>query len=171
MTVRDIDKGAKALLSRLAKAAGVRVGLLEKEGRAPAAKGGGRVTVLDVGTFNEFGTTRASAVSPEHSGINVVWEHIPPRSFIGGWFDEYAAQNEALVSRVMRAVAAGKLSPETAQKQLGSVFKGQIQARMAAGIKPANAQSTIDRKGSSKPLIDTGQLRSSINWAPDTGDK
>ena len=38
------------------------------------------------------------------------------------------------------------------------------EAKIASNIPPALAPETIERKGSSVALIDTGQLRSSITW-------
>jgi hypothetical protein len=39
-----------------------------------------------------------------------------------------------------------------------------VQMRISQGIPPALAQATVDRKKSSVPLVDTGQLRSAITW-------
>lgn len=55
----------------------------------------------------------------------------------------------------------------TALGQLGEMAKGQVQLYIVNGnfapLKPA----TIARKGSSKPLIDTGQMRQSVAWEID----
>lgn len=48
--------------------------------------------------------------------------------------------------------------------QLGARAASISQEAIAAGIPPPNAPSTIARKGSSTPLIDTGFLRQSITW-------
>jgi hypothetical protein len=45
---------------------------------------------------------------------------------------------------------------------LGLLFVGQIQERIKANIAPENADSTIERKGSSTPLINGGQLWQSV---------
>jgi hypothetical protein len=46
---------------------------------------------------------------------------------------------------------------------------GVIKQRIANGIAPPNSPYTIARKGSSKPLIDTGQLRNSITYQVEIG--
>jgi hypothetical protein len=62
-----------------------------------------------------------------------------------------------------QAVIAGKVpNVRVALDRLGAKFVGDIQRRIKAHIPPPLQQSTIDRKGSSTPLIDTGVLWSSI---------
>lgn len=139
----DVDRGYKKRV-KLIRTMGdpeVTIGIHEAEGGAQ----NGSATVLDIGIWNEFGTSR-----------------IPPRSFIRAWFDENKEPIETMWKSAMRAVAKGKISKKDALDQFGLWCVGQIQARMAAGVPPPNAPSTIARKGSSTPLIDTGVLRSSI---------
>jgi hypothetical protein len=62
-------------------------------------------------------------------------------------------------------VLLGRLSEDAALGLLGTKAVGEIQKRMARGIKPDNAPSTIAAKGSSTPLIDTGRLRQSVTYA------
>lgn len=145
-SVRERDNGHRALLARLEAPKGtVTVGIHEAEGGA-AAEGGGELTVLDVANLNEFGTTR-----------------IPARSFIGAWFDETFDRNQEDVRKSSEAVIKGELpSMRVALERLGLKFVGDVQTRIKAGIDPPNAESTIAAKGSSTPLIDTGQLWTSI---------
>lgn len=103
------------------------------------------LTVADVATFNEFGTSR-----------------IPQRSFIRAWFDE----NQEFIAETLRSqlklVIAGKLTAEKAGNRIALACEGSMKQRISRGIPPPNAPATIERKGSSKPLIDTGQLRNAI---------
>jgi len=46
--------------------------------------------------------------------------------------------------------------------RFGLRYVGLIQQRISSGIAPPNSPVTVARKGSATPLIDTGQLRSSI---------
>lgn len=135
----DRDAKYKKLVAKLQAAnVAIRIGVREgsrKDGRAAE----------DVATWNEFGTP---------------WS--PARSFIGAWFDATYVENQALVHRMLQAVAAGQLTLERMIKMLRVLFVGQVQKRIADGIDPPNAPSTIARKGSSKPLIASGQLRTSI---------
>ena len=152
--ITDTDKGYARLVERMHNIAGskpsVVVGILE--GVADRETDG--VTVLDKGIWNEFGTKNKSGG----------W-HTPPRSFIRGTVDEKRAEAGQLLAFYVRQIVAVKLDEETALGRFGAWFQGQIQKRIASGIDPDNAESTIARKGSSTPLINTGQLRSAITWA------
>ena len=52
----------------------------------------------------------------------------------------------------------------TALQRIGLWAQSEIQQRISDGIPPQNAPYTINKKGSSTPLVDTGQLRSSISF-------
>lgn len=143
VTIRD--NGLGALTKRLkafGKGLTLTVGVHASEGEATQ----GRMTVAEIATINEFGLG------------------VPERSFIRDWYDTNEATNRANLSKVAAAVLRGEYTPEAGLGRLGALFQGQIQARISGGIPPPNAASTIARKGSSTPLIDTGQLRSSILW-------
>lgn len=47
--------------------------------------------------------------------------------------------------------------------RLGLMAAGDIQRRIADLRDPPNAASTVDRKGSSNPLIDTGEMRQKVS--------
>lgn len=141
--VSDVDHGYKALLARLtghARAPRVSIGILEADGGKPHPGG---VTVADVAAWAEFGT-----------------ETEPERSFLRAWFDEHEHEVRADIAKLMRG---GKRTPAEVLEIIGLRAVGQIQQRIASSIPPPNAPSTIARKGSSTPLVDTGLLRSSIS--------
>jgi hypothetical protein len=144
-TVRDIDHGFKALFGRLEGAKNARtltVGVHDAEGGAPTASGR---TVGEVATINEYGLG------------------VPERSFIRAWFDETEQANIEILRKIGRNIVQGKGGNYTqGLEQAGLAFVGQIQGKIAGGIAPENAPSTVARKGSSTPLVNTGQLKSSI---------
>jgi hypothetical protein len=144
VTIRDRDTGLKDLLKRFAPGVvGVTVGVHESEGSAEH----GEATVLDVALFNEFGT-----------------EDIPERSFIRAWSDENEEANRGRLKAVAEAVFKKNVpSIEVGLARFGVFCVGDVQKRIASGLSPALAPATVQRKGSSVPLIDTGQLRSSIS--------
>lgn len=143
--VQDKDQGYKALLVRAQdlKGSQIAVGITAAKGAKPH----GKTTILDIATWHEFGTTT-----------------IPERSFLRAWFDENQEQAKVWVERVTKLVVEGRLTKEKALMLLGTKFVGEIQARIANRIPPPLAPETIARKGSDVPLIDTGQLRSSITY-------
>lgn len=141
---KTVDHGANALTRRFAvNGAGlqVKVGLLAK---ADEPHEGTELTVADVGTIHEFGLG------------------VPQRSFIRGWYDESQEENKRIVSVLQKQVLRGEVTQTVALNRFGLKCVGDIQRRIVDGIPPPLAQSTIDKKGSSTPLIDTGQLRASI---------
>lgn len=144
--VKDTDLGAQAMVARVKAAASPRVltvGVHGEEGGA--ATQDGKTTVGDVATANEFGLG------------------VPERSFIRAWADENADRHQADLRKIGEAIVKGTIpSADVGLEQLGLRFVGEVQARIASGIPPENAPATVARKGSSTPLINFGQLRSSI---------
>lgn len=145
------DRGADGLLSRLRRAAGarVRVGVLEEATKATREEEGSPLTLLEVAAVHEFGAPAAG---------------IPQRSFIRAGVDAQLAE----IQRVQRALAGqtirGATTLDVALDRLGAKVAALLQNRIAAGIDPPNSAATIARKGSSKPLVDTGQLKAAITW-------
>ena len=111
----------------------------------------GSLTVAQIMTVHEFGSADGK---------------IPMRSWLRGWFDESQEQMSGLVRDLTRAIARGKLKAKTALARLGSIAVAELQARWARtpGDWAPLADRTIARKKSSKPLIDTGQSRTSVTY-------
>lgn len=124
-----------------------------------AAQGGetvhneSKLTLLELAAIHEFGSPKAG---------------IPERSFIRGTLDsaEAKASMAKLFADLARKVILGKMSAEKAARIIGAYMVTLIKTRILTGdgIPPPNAQSTIDRKGSSRPLVDTGQLVGAITY-------
>lgn len=155
----DRDHGYSDLRARIFGAANpkISVGILEADGGEPA-KGStddDPLTILEVAIINEFGSEDG--------------KHPPSRSFLRAWFDEAREDISARLQIEMQAVVTGKRTKAQALERVGLWAVGEIQKRIAQGIDPANADSTVARKGSSTPLIDTGQLRSSISYKVEAG--
>lgn len=142
------DHGWKRILKELPflKKSFVKVGILSSAG-GYATGGGKSVNLADVATFNEFGTSS-----------------IPPRPFMGQGFDNNRAELERFKDASFSQVLEGKSTVEIALQRIGVFFKGKIQQEIASGYFKENSPVTIAMKGSSKPLIDTGRLRQSIQF-------
>jgi hypothetical protein len=106
---------------------------------------GAPLTNADVATFHEFGTST-----------------IPQRSFIRAWYDEDQEFIRTTLQKQMGLVVAGKLTTEVASERIALAFEGAVKKRISRGIPPPLQPETIARKGSSRALVDTGQLRASI---------
>lgn len=152
--VTDTDRGAKALMQRLRALASssrrVRVGILSDSPKKAREGAAGKLSLVEVAALHEFGAPEAN---------------IPQRSFIRATMDERKADIERLLVVVATRVAKGELTEEQGLQQVGAKVAGWIKARIAQGIAPPLAESTVAAKGSSMPLVDTGQLRSSITHA------
>lgn len=110
--------------------------------------------VLERAVFNNFGTSR-----------------IPERPFMQGAMranrTSYRSAMVAGAKEIVRAAAAGK-DPAKVMRQvlrkLGIKAQGDIQEEITSLQSPPNAPSTIAQKGSSNPLIDSGELRASVTF-------
>lgn len=109
---------------------------------------GGGVRLIDVAIAHEFGLG------------------VPRRSFVADWQDENADRHRKQVQAMAKAIVKGTVpNAEVAAERLANLWVAEVQRRIVAGIAPALHPKTIARKKSSTPLIDTGQLRSSIAYA------
>lgn len=144
---KDIDRGYDRIKKQLFRRGTSRlvVGILAPEGQ----KDRGGVTNAQLGAIHEFGAPRAN---------------IPERSFLRRTFDERQAEYErSLRSAIGKVVDRGG-SLRLALERLGARAAADVQNTIARGIPPPNAPRTVAKKGSSTPLIDTGQLRQSISY-------
>jgi phage gpG-like protein len=89
---------------------------------------------------------------------------IPERPFLRTTIQANKGKYVQLNRKNLVAVLNKTMTVEQALGQLGAVAAGDVQAQIASGGFAPLKAATIKRKGSSKPLIDTGQLRQSITW-------
>lgn len=150
--VTDSDRGLKELRARLAalKGARVRVGVLADAPKRPhAGEEPSEMTLVEVAAVHEFGAPARG---------------IPQRSFIRATVDEKRADVAKLQEVLLGNVTKGKMTADQALDAMGAKVAAWCKTRIAAGIAPPLKPETVARKKSSKPLVDTGQLRSSITW-------
>jgi len=150
-SVKDTDRGFKALQKRLkdvqsGKGWELTVGVHDSAGMHKDSS----MSVADIALIHEFGAPAAG---------------IPARSFIGAWFDQHGVELFKKTAPDLVAYILGKMPKLQVLARAGARAVAGIQARMARGVPPSLKQATIDRKGSSVPLIDTGQMRTAITWS------
>ena len=107
------------------------------------------VDMCDIAMWNELGTDGPHP--------------IPARPFLRQSVDDNEDQIRAFCAQQARKIAAGGTAEE-ALKKIGIQVKGIVQKTIKDGNFTPNAPSTIRKKGSDKPLIDTGRLRQSVNY-------
>jgi len=100
--------------------------------------------------------------------------HIPERPFLRPAITEGRPDFIRLNRANMRRVARGRTTIKQALGELGELGKRKVQEKIKAGpfraLRPATIAARKRRsEGSSKPLIDTGNLRQSITWILDDG--
>lgn len=149
-TVIDRDTGYKQALAEIKKLAGgdphVTVGVHGKDSKPYKVDQGTPPTTAQIATFNEFGYG------------------VPQRSFLRSTLDENQGKYGKMVVKGLIKIIDGEMSTGRLFGLIGARIVGDVQKKIASGIRPPNHPYTIAQKGSSKPLIDTGQLRQSIDW-------
>lgn len=143
--IRVKDNGFKAFFKRLRAMDGadLKVGIQGSD----AYRSRGTLSMADLGRVHEFGFAPRG---------------IPSRSFLRATFDEkqrtYANRVQDIVARTVKL----KSNPRGALRILGELIRGDIVRRINEQIPPPLKPKTIARKGSTTPLVDTGQLVQSI---------
>jgi hypothetical protein len=107
-------------------------------------------TLVELAATHEFGSPAAG---------------IPERSFIRRTFQEKQSETAAVISKLARQVITDGMPVERALNRLGAWGAAQVKNMITRGsIRPPLMPSTIARKGSNRPLIDTGRLVGALIW-------
>ena len=101
------------------------------------------VYVASVASFNEYGTAK-----------------IPPRPF----FRNAIAKNSNKWNDILANELRNSVDVELAYNRVGEIAKGDIVESIMQTNTPPNSPLTIAKKKSSKPLVDTSFMRSSVNY-------
>lgn len=108
----------------------------------------GALTVAQVYSFNEFGT-----------------ERIPERPTLRPTMRTQRQKYFGIMSTIaLKAMTVEGYDIRIQMGKLGQLAQNDVQKAIRDLDSPPNAESTVKAKGSSNPLIDTGQLLSSIRW-------
>src|ERR1700682_419186 len=87
---------------------------------------------------------------------------VPQRSFLRGWVDENREAIRRQLGFYTEMTLRGSMTWRAALTKFGEWAVAGIHARMRAHIPPPLAASTVKRKGSDIPLIDTQELYNAI---------
>jgi hypothetical protein len=92
--------------------------------------------------------------------------NIPARPFLGPGVERAVPQLSSLLTAgARRALAGDPGAANQALQRVGVVAVGEVQSYMSSGDFAPLQPETIRRKGSSRPLIDTGQLRQAVTYS------
>lgn len=89
---------------------------------------------------------------------------IPERSFLRAGFDEHAQRILDNTESLLGDVADGTMSPHEYAKLIGLQLSTKIKEYARNLSSPPNSSFTVQRKGSSNPLVDTGDMINSITY-------
>ena len=148
--VTDIDKGYKKIIQSIKDLGvnGINVGISKDKTNHEG------VSIAQYAYWNEVGVE-----SKDGKG----WK-IPPRPFMRGWADSNKENIKQTMQSVAQAVSSGKIEAETAVERIGQYCQDGIKSYIRRGDFTPNSPATIEKKGSSRPLIDTGTMRNSIRY-------
>ena len=130
----------KGIAEKASNAALVRIGFLENA-RYPNGK-----PVALIAAIQEFGAP----------GVG-----IPPRPYFRNMISDKSGEWPDAIADLLKqnSYDAAKTLGQT-----GEAVKGQLQQSIVSTNSPPNAPSTIARKGSAKPLVDTGHMLASVDY-------
>lgn len=143
------DRGMKAWRERHEKLARggkphVKLGVFQDSGSREDG-----LTNVQLAAIHEFGTSDG---------------HVPERSFLRSAFNANHKDWRAMLRTLVRDVVLGRSSLKRAFDIVGARAISDVKKLIVAHIPPKLAESTVARKGSSTPLVDTGSLLNSLTW-------
>lgn len=156
MSVRDIDHGWRRIVKEVRKMdnAHVKVGFpIDKHAKVTSKsmkKVGGPLVMLEIiviAAVHEFGAPK---------------KNIPERSFMRTAFDENIPEIEAIKSREYDRIITGKSGIYRSLDKIGVWFTAKVKKKIKDIKIPPLKPATVKRKGSSNPLIDSGQMIQSV---------
>lgn len=143
--VQDVDLGYRTIVRGLRELDGreVSAGILKNAGKSK--KG---VPIVEYAIYNEFGT-----------------RHIPSRPFVRIASDENSKAWGDMAVNEAGKIVDGSSSASQVLEKLGKRMQKDIKNVIGDKSKLApNAPATVRRKGHDKPLIDTGLMKSKVDY-------
>ena len=151
-SVKIDDRVWERLKRQLGRGLNVRVGVLEDKGAEVVE--GADITMAELAAIHELGAPGAG---------------IPQRSFIVSTFERQGEALRQVIAHVATEVLAERTTLARGVGIIGAWAVGEIKRtitnRLTTGPEEqANKPSTIAKKGSTTPLVDTGRLLQAIGW-------
>lgn len=150
MIIRDTKlKGLRGFIDRIRNMGKEKV-LVGVPSSANSMHEGGTINMATLAAVHEFG-------SPSRG--------IPERSFLRSAVLEHKADIKNFIMEGTQAYLQQKKDIDLAfYNKIGLFAANLVKDKILKGPFVPLSATTIERKGSSKPLIDTGALRQSITW-------
>lgn len=138
--IREIDEMIAETAGALTGASSVKAGYFEGKAYPNGFE------IAENALVQEYGTI-------EHGGF------IPPRPFLSN-----AMKNERKWETILHAELDKGRSLSQALARVGEEMRNDIIRSIDSNLPPPNAQSTVERKGSSHTLIDTGMMKRATSY-------
>lgn len=144
MMIIDKDIGYQSFIKRVKGLKGkvLKVGILKDAGNNKDGK-----SIAEYAIANEYGT-----------------KNIPSRSFMRSTANEQKGKWDKMIDKYFKESDLSDQEANSYIMRLGEMIANDIKLKISSNVPPPNAQSTVAKKKSSKTLIDTGLMRSSINY-------
>jgi phage gpG-like protein len=107
------------------------------------------MTVAHLASVHEFG---------------VPSQNIPSRPFMAQAFNKNKSKLKKVIRQLVSDIFKGSIKTDGALRKLGVIHQGQVRETITSGSFTPLKTATVRRKGSSKPLQDTGRLKQSIDF-------
>ncbi|WP_235812876.1 hypothetical protein [Roseibium alexandrii] len=120
----------------------------------PAGKAG--ADIVQRAIWNHFGTSGGGWGGP-----------IPERPFLHNAMADHRSEYRGHMRKSAAKILKGQTALQTVLSKLGVLAQGHIQGEITNLSSPPNSPVTVERKGSSNPLIDTGEMRQAVTWKVD----
>lgn len=104
--------------------------------------------IVDKAIWNHYGTSRG----------------IPSRPFLLNAMRRHRRKYLQIMKEQGARILRGETTLDAVMAKLGVLAQGDVQGEIDATLTPPNAPSTIAAKGSSHPLIETGEMRAGVTW-------
>ena len=134
--------GVAGLIKRVPRANTVDVGIIDAGKHDDSDE-----TVAEIGYKNEFGTDK-----------------IPSRPFFRLTISQTEKKFSEMKVKILKKIQLGEMDKKTGLGLIGDYLRGELQQTIIDLDTPPNAALTIRIKGSSNPLIFSGQLKNSITY-------
>jgi hypothetical protein len=146
---QQVEQAMKSLATRLEGATRVLVGVPVGAGSYEDGN-----TIATIAAVNNFGSEDG---------------HIPARPFLAPAIDKGAPQYRRLAQIMLPKVLSGDMTMLMLMNKMGNLAQDHVKKEIIDLRVPANAASTIAKKGADNPLIDTGNagLLGSIRYVID----
>lgn len=147
VVIKEKDMGFKRITKEIHELKGhsIKIGIWDEGG----GEGNKKASVLEYAMFNEFGTSR-----------------IPARPFMQTTYDNHADEVKKFTELMVDKIINNSATTERTLKVIGEFYQMKVQQtiREAKNWAAPNDPKTVELKGSSSPLIDTGRLIGAVRY-------